>query len=212
MDITWFGQSAFIIKGKNATVAVDPFGPEIGLKYPKQKADILLMTHEHQDHHFAEGVEAGFTAEGPGEYEVKDVSIVGTRVYHDNQKGAERGVVTAFSFVIDDITICHLGDLGHELSGEQIEELSNSNVLLIPVGGHYTIDATTAAKVAAQLEPSIVIPMHYKVPGLKIEELAEVEDFMKAMGKNDWQAQPNLKITKDSLPEELSVTVLEARQ
>jgi L-ascorbate metabolism protein UlaG (beta-lactamase superfamily) len=212
MEITWFGQAAFSLKGKNATVVIDPFDPKIGLSWTKQSADILLMSHDHKDHHYAEGVSAGFSAEGPGEYEVKDVSITGTRLYHDNQKGAERGVNTAFTLELDGVTVCHLGDVGHELSGEQAEELSNCDILMIPVGGVYTIDGQAAAKMVSQLEPRIVIPMHYQLPGLQLSnELSGVEPFMKSLGQEQWQAQPNLKVTKDSLPAEMSIVVLEKR-
>lgn len=213
MEIIWYGQAAFTLKGKNATVVIDPFDPKIGLNWTKQTADILLMSHDHADHHNAEGVEAGFTAEGPGEYEVKDVAITGTRLYHDNQKGAERGAITAFTIEMDGLTICHLSDIGHELSGEQIEELSNCDIALIPVGGHFTIDGQAAAKIVSQLEPSLVVPMHYQIPGLQIGvELAKVEEFMKALGKAEWQAQPNLKVTKESLPDEMAVIVLDNRK
>lgn len=213
MDIIWYGQAAFSLKGKNATVVIDPFDPKIGLPWAKQSADILLMSHDHADHHYDQGVTAGFTAEGPGEYEVKDVAITGTRLYHDNQKGAERGVVTAFTLEIDGMTVCHLGDVGHDLSGEQAEELSNCDILMIPVGGHFTIDGQAAAKMVSQLEPSIVIPMHYQLPGLQLgTELATVEPFMKALGKEEWHAQPSLKATKDSLPSEMTVVVLENRK
>jgi L-ascorbate metabolism protein UlaG (beta-lactamase superfamily) len=213
MDIIWHGQAAFTLKGKGATVVIDPFDPKIGLPWSKQSADILLMTHDHADHHYAAGVDAHFTAEGPGEYEVKDVSITGTRLFHDNQKGAERGVITAFTIEMDGLTICHLGDVGHELSGEQTEELSNCDVLMIPVGGHFTIDGQTAAAMASQLEPAIVIPMHYQLPGLQLGvELGGVEPFMKGLGKAEWHPQPSLKVTKDSLPSEMTVAVLEPRK
>ncbi len=213
MDITWFGQAAFLLKSKTATVVIDPFDPSIGLPWTKQSADILLMTHDHKDHHYAEGVTAGFTAEGPGEYEVKDVPITGTRLYHDAQKGAERGKITAFTLELDGVTVCHLGDLGHELSGERIEELSNCDILMIPVGGHYTVDGAVAAKITSQLEPRIVIPMHYQLPGLSLSnELATVDPFMKALGKESWDTQPILKVTKDSLPAELTPVVLEPKK
>jgi L-ascorbate metabolism protein UlaG (beta-lactamase superfamily) len=213
MDIYWFGQAAFSIKAKNATIVIDPFDPKIGLPWTNQIADILLMSHDHADHHYAQGVTAGFTAEGPGEYEVKDVAIAGTRLYHDAQKGAERGPITAFTLEVEGVTICHLSDLGHELSGEQIEELSSCDVLMVPVGGTYTIDAAAAAKIVGQLEPSVVIPMHYQLPGLQVGvELADVDDFMKALGIDQWTAQASLRVTKDSLPTEMTVSVLEPKK
>ena len=213
MDIIWHGQAAFTIKGKNATVVIDPFDPKIGLPWNKQTADILLITHGHDDHHYDQGVDAGFSAEGPGEYEVKEVAITGTRLYHDNQKGAERGKITAFTLTIDGVTVCHLGDVGHDLSGDQTEELSNCNILMIPVGGVYTIDGQAAAKMVSQLEPNIVIPMHYQIPGLSLgNELTGVEPFMKAIGQEEWHAQPMLKVTKDSLPSEMQIVVLDPKK
>jgi L-ascorbate metabolism protein UlaG (beta-lactamase superfamily) len=175
--------------------------------------EILLMSHTHADHHHAAGVVAGFTAEGPGEYEVKEVSIAGTRLYHDAVKGAQRGVITAFTIAAEGLTVCHLSDLGHELTTEQIEMLQAPDVLLIPVGGHFTIDGATAAKVASQLEARLVIPMHYQLPGLTLpEQLEGLEPFMKALGQESWETLPSLKVTKDSLSEDMRVVVLEPRK
>src|SRR5690606_15736601 len=109
------------------------------------------------------------------------------RTYHDTSSGAERGVNTCYTFQVDGLTVCHLGDLGHKLSGEQAEELSGVDVLMVPVGGHYTIDGATAAEVVSQLEPQIVIPMHYQTPGLTLStQLEEVNVFMKALGHEQW--------------------------
>ena len=213
MDIFWLGQSAFRLKTKTATIIIDPFSPEIGLPWTKQPADILLMSHEHPDHHHQDGVEAGFTAEGPGEYEVKEVTIAGTRLYHDAVKGAERGPITAFSLVAENMTICHLSDLGHELQAEQVEALTGADVLMIPVGGVYTIDGAAAAKVISQLEPRIVIPMHYKIPGLSEQlPLESLDVFMKALGKEQGESLTSLRITKDTLPDEMRVVVLEPKR
>ena len=212
MDITWLGHSSFKIKAKSATLVIDPFDPQIGLPWAKQSADILLMSHGHSDHHYAQGVDAGFTVDGPGEYEVKDVTITGVRVFHDPTNGSERGVNTAYSMLADGLTIVHLGDLGHELSAEQAEELTSPDVLMIPIGGHYTIDGSAAAKVVSQLEPRMVIPMHYATPELKLPaQLEGLEPFLKALGKEMPEVQPVLKVTKESLPDELKVVVLERR-
>jgi L-ascorbate metabolism protein UlaG (beta-lactamase superfamily) len=213
MEITWFGQAAFKLKTKTATIIIDPFDPSIGLAWPQQEADLLLMSHDHNDHHYAKGVVAGFTIDGPGEYEVRDVSVTGTRLYHDATKGSERGVITAYTLIVEGLTICHLSDLGHELTSEQAEDLANPDILMIPVGGHYTIDGAIAAKVVSQLEPRMVIPMHYQIPGLSLPtELADVDAFLAALGKEAGEVGPSLKVVKEALPEEMRLVVLEPRK
>jgi len=212
MDIYWYGQACFKIKGKNATVLIDPFDPDmLGLKAPKGsdfEGDVVLMTHGHPDHNFTKIV-SGSPVEvaGPGEYEVKGVSINGVQVFHDKSEGSERGKNTIYSIQIDGLTIVHVGDLGHTLSEDQIQEVGDADILLVPVGGVFTIDGKDASEVVSQLEPKIIIPMHYKLPGLKIE-LAEVENFLKEMGVEGVVPQPKLTITKDKLPEEPQVVVL----
>lgn len=214
MDINWLGHAAFSIQTKTASIIIDPFDEKIGLPWRKQDADVLLVSHEHFDHNNQAGVNAKFIAEGPGEYEVKEVAITGTQLYHDAVKGEQRGWVTAYTIEADNITVCHLSDLGHKLSGEQVEDLPSIDVLMIPVGGKFTIDGATAAEVVNQLEPQVVIPMHYAIPGLKIgEELDGFEPFMKALGKENWETQSSLKITsRDSLSGELKVVVLEPKK
>lgn len=212
MEIKWLGHASFEVKSKaGTTIIIDPFDDAIGLKWKKRHADILLISHEHHDHNNQAGVDAYFTAEGPGEYEVKEIPITAIRTYHDTETGAERGVNTCYSFVVDGLTVCHLGDLGHKLSGEQAEELSGADVLMVPVGGHYTIDGATAAEVVSQLEPQVVIPMHYQTPDLKLsQQLDEVGVFMKALGQEQWEAQPSFRTSsRDSLSGEMRVIVLE---
>ena len=211
MEINWLGQSAFKIKGKTATVVTDPFDPQmLGIKLPKVEADIVTISHDHGDHNNLDGVSGySFVATGPGEYEIKGVAFVGIASWHDAKDGAERGKNTIFTFNVDGVRVCHLGDLGQEaLTDTQVEEIGQVDILMIPVGGVYTIDAATAAKVVAQLEPRIVIPMHYLDPELKLE-LEPVENFLKEMGKEDVTAQPKLVVTAEKLPEELEVAVLQ---
>lgn len=210
MDILWYGQAAFKLKGKTTTVVIDPFNPEMmNLKLPKDlSADIVLQTHDHPDHSFVSAVGGEpVVLTGPGEYEIKGVAIVGVGTYHDDKKGEERGRNTVYNIDVDGINIVHLGDLGHLLTDAQVEEIGDTDILLIPVGGKYTIDAKTASQVVASLEPRIIIPMHYALPGLKIE-LDGVEPFLKEMGAENKEPQPKLSITKDKLPEEPEVVVL----
>jgi L-ascorbate metabolism protein UlaG (beta-lactamase superfamily) len=210
MDIYFYGQAMFKLKGKTATVFVDPYKEEFtGLKLPKDlSASVAISTHDHDDHNNLDQItEAVLKITGPGEYEVGGVSITGVSTYHDKEKGAQRGRNTVYNISVDGLNIVHLGDLGHTLSESEIEEIGATDILLVPVGSVYTIDAKTASDVVSQLEPKIVIPMHYLLPGLKFE-LEPVENFLKEMGFDSVEAQPKLSITKDKLPDELQVVVL----
>lgn len=214
MDITYLGHSSFKLRGKQASVVTDPFGPMVGLPFPKHtSADIVTLSHDHEDHNAAQLVEGNpLVISGPGEYEVKGVGIVGVGVYHDDTGGTKRGKNTIYRIELDGISIVHLGDLGHELSSAQVDSLDGVDILFVPVGGVYTIDAGTAAKVVAEVGPSIVIPMHYNRPGLDQKvfgSLAGVDAFLKEMGKAGTTPQPKLTISKDKMPEELQVVILE---
>lgn len=187
MDITFLGHSTFKLKGKSATVIIDPFDPKmVGLKFPKNSADIVTVSHDHSDHNFVEGVaDVKRIVKGPGEYEIAGVSIVGYNTYHDDKKGEERGKNTIYVYEMDELRLCHLGDLGHELSSSLVEDIGNIDVLMIPVGGTYTINSEVAAKVNQSIEASIVIPMHYSESGLNEDikaKLSPVEDFLKLTG------------------------------
>lgn len=210
MDITWLGHACFKIKGKSATIIVDPFSPDsTGLKLPKDlEADIALSTHNHPDHNNLSAVSKNpIVITGPGEYEKSGVTITGTATFHDEQSGAQRGKNTVYNIFIDGINVVHLGDLGHTLTDEQVSQIENCDILLVPVGSVYTINGEKAAHIVSQLEPKIVIPMHYKIPGL-VYDLEGPESFLKAMGAEGISPQPKLSITKDKLPEETTVVLL----
>ena len=210
MDILWYGQACFKIKGKNTSIIIDPYNPEsTGLKLPKDMAaDIAIMTHTHADHNNLEAV-VGKQIDliGPGEYDIKGVAVVGVQTWHDKQQGVERGRNTVFAMQVDGFNIVHLGDLGHVLTQEQVEAIGETDILLIPVGGVYTIDAKDAVEIVSQLEPKIVIPMHYKIDGLKYE-LEPLENFLKEMGIENPQPQAKFSVNKNVLPEEVQVVVL----
>ena len=144
---------------------------------------------------------------GPGEYEAAGVLTVGVHTFHDSEKGAQRGKNTVFVIDVDDVMICHLGDLGHPLIAEQVAEIDGVDVLLIPVGGVSTIDAVQAAQIVRHLEPKIVIPMHYKTEATK-KELETVDRFLKEMGVKESVPQPKLLVNKNSLPLTMQVVVL----
>lgn len=209
MDITHLGHASFKIKGKKAAVVTDPYEESIGLKLPKTNADILTVSHAHRDHN-ATNLVGGepFIVDGPGEYEIKGVKIAGVPSFHDAKEGGERGKNTIFNIKMDGLWICHLGDLGqNELTNSQMESIGGVDILLVPVGGVYTIDATTASKIVTELEPKVVIPMHYQEEGSNIK-LEPVEKFLKEMGAEKTQSQTKLTISKEKLPDELEVVLL----
>jgi len=215
MDIFPLGHSSFRIKGKNVTVITDPFDPElVGFPFPKHIAgDIVTVSHGHTDHAHTSVIEGSpYIVEGAGEYEIKGVGIIGVPLFHDAEKGKTRGGVTAYHMEVDGVNIVHLGDVGSALTSVDVEALNGVDILFIPVGGTVTIDANQAASIISELEPSIVIPMHYKTSRHSTKEfgmLADVSSFLKIMGKEDVQPIPKLSTTKDKLPAEMQIVVLE---
>lgn len=200
MEIIYIGRSCFKLKGKDTTIVIDPYEPgQTGYKFPKMEADILLMSHQHYDHNYKEGVTgAKLVVDGPGEFEMNEAFIYGIDTYHDDAKGKERGHNTMYLIDMDGFTILHTGDLGHELSSEILEKMSDVDVLLIPVGGVYTIDAKTAGKVISSIEPSFVIPMHYK-DGSENKDLEDLSKFLEAMGvEGNVKKEDRFKITTKS--------------
>ncbi|MEK7139212.1 MAG: MBL fold metallo-hydrolase [Patescibacteria group bacterium] len=213
MQLTWLGQSCFKIEtkgnGESVTVVIDPFGDDIGLTMPKIKADIALISHDHFDHNNLDALKGEpFVIRGSGEYEVKQVVVYGVPTWHDDKNGAERGPNTCFRIDAEDLTVVHLGDLGHALTDQQLDLLEGADILLIPVGGTYTLNAKQASEVVSQIEPRLVIPMHYAIPGLKID-LDAVTPFLKEMGVPKAASVDKLKVTKKELQaEDLHVVVL----
>ena len=208
MEITWLGHSCFKLKGKQSTVITDPFSPAIGYTLGKVTADIVTVSHPHPGHSYVQGVaDEPRILKSPGEYESGGVLTVGVHTFHDNEKGAQRGKNTVFVIDVDDVMICHLGDLGHVLTAEQVAEINGVDVLLIPVGGVSTIDAVQAAQVVRQLEPKIIIPMHYKTEAEK-KDLETAERFLKEMGVKEAVPQPKLSVNKSSLPLTMQVVML----
>jgi L-ascorbate metabolism protein UlaG (beta-lactamase superfamily) len=203
MEITWLGHSCFRIKGSHATVVTDPYPPELGYSLGKVTARVVTVSHPHPGHSYVKGIgDEPRVVKGPGEYEIGGVLIIGIPT-----GGKERGKNTAYLMEIDEVTVCHLGDLGHTLTNEQAEEMDNVDVLLLPVGGVSTINATTAAEVVRQIEPKIVIPMHYKTEALK-RELEPVDRFLKEMGTKEIEPQPKLSVTKQNVPLSMQVFLL----
>jgi len=216
MIITWYGQSCFQIsssQGKNnhVSIAIDPFDESTGLRVPKLQADIVLVTHDHSDHNNVKAVSGlPFIIKGPGEYDIKGVFIQGISGYHDNAQGAQRGSITIYTIETEEVRLCHLSDLGQkELTPIQLDKIGDIDILMIPVGGIYTIDAAEAVKIMAQIEPRIIIPMHYKIPKLKIK-LDNIDKFLKNLGIKKPESLLKLSIKKkDISTEEAKIVVLQ---
>jgi len=212
MEISWLGHSCFQIKGKSATLITDPFSPQAGdaSGLGKLSASIVTISHDHQGHNYAVGVGGNpRVVRGPGEYEISDVLITGVPSYHDNERGKVLGRNTIYVIHMDDIVICHLGDLGHTLQEDQLEEVADADVLLIPISGQHTINAAQAAEVISQVEPRIVIPMHYALP--EGDAPNPLDKFCREMGIEVGHSQPKLNVARTTLPAETQVVILEAR-
>lgn len=212
MDIYYLGHSSFKLKGKSASVVCDPFNPKaVGLKFSSVDAEIVTISHEHEDHNYVEAVKGEpKIISGPGEYEVKDISILGFPSFHDSKHGEERGKNTIYVYEIDGVRICHLGDLGQKLSEELLEELGDIDVLIIPVGGVYTIGPSQAAELVRDIEPSFILPMHYYVEGLVKEtfgKLEPVETFLKEVGLTV-EKMPKLSVKKEEIDLEVEKVIL----
>ncbi|MDD3480728.1 MAG: MBL fold metallo-hydrolase [Patescibacteria group bacterium] len=210
VEIVYLGHSCFKITGKEISIVADPYKESmVGLKLPKVEADVVTISHDHPDHNNKEGLRGEYLCfDTPGEYEIKKAEIVGIESYHDSVNGEERGKNTIFVYEIDGIHICHLGDLGQALTSEQLEKINGVDILLVPVGGKYTIGPKEAAKAISATSPKIVIPMHYRVG--KMTDLEPLEGFIKEIGKEPKKVD-TLKIAKKDLTEELEIYTLKSK-
>ena len=193
------------------TVITDPYDKSIGLKIGRPKADIVTISHAHPGHNAVDAVsgidsDQPLVFDRPGEYESKNVFVHGIGAYHDKKDGAEFGKTTMFRFDIGGVTILHLGDLGTVLSDQQLEKIGDVDILLVPVGGKTTLDAKLAAEVVKQVDPRIVIPMHYKIDDL-VGDYDTVDAFKKEMGSK-CEVMPKYKIAKKDLPVDSTEVVL----
>ncbi|HEX2172931.1 MAG TPA: MBL fold metallo-hydrolase [Dehalococcoidia bacterium] len=211
MDIHWLGHSCFRLRGRDATVLIDPYPGSVGGQaLARQSADILCLTNPHPNHAHRTIVEgAPPVLTGPGEYEIKGVLITGLGTTRRASEGTLPN--TAYLIEMDDVGVCHLGDLSRAMTNDLKEQLGSVDVLLIPTGGHCTIDAAAAAETISLIEPRIVIPMHFGSTASD-PPLDGLERFLKEMGVSEVQPQPRLSVSKSGLPEPTQVVVLEARR
>lgn len=213
MKVTYIGHSSFKIELDSQVFVIDPYDPDaFGYDFPETKADLLLLSHSDPETSYVEGVkDYEFLIDSPGEYEISDIFIFGLPTFHDAEEGKARGRNTAFLIEDHDFSILHLGSLGHELPQATMERIGDVDVLMIPVGGNYVIDAETASKVISSLEPGIVIPMHYKTSDSKYEkDLAELKEFLEEMGAQESvtkKSELDLK-TASNVPDETKIIVL----
>ncbi len=221
MEIQYLGHSCFKLKGKKATVVIDPYHKEsVGFELPKVKAEIVLSSHDHDDHNNIVAIkgtakrEEPFVIREPGEYEVEGVSIFGYQTYHDKSEGKERGENVVFRLQIDGVNIVHLGDLGHMLTKKMIESFGNVDVLMMPVGGVYTLNAEEAWKLANEIGAEIIIPMHYRTEKHNPQifgQLATLDEFLKVYGGEVKRVEGKLSISPLNLSGEgREVVVFEA--
>lgn len=211
MEIIWLGHSCFRLRGREGAVVTDPLPRKSGTAASRLTAEVVTVSHQHPGHNQVSAVSGQpRVISGPGEYEVAGITIVGIGTYHDAERGKKRGKNTAYVVELDDVVVCHLGDLGHVPTGEQLSQMRNVDVLLVPVGGDVTIDAAQAVEVISLIEPKIVIPMHYRV-GEVDQTLDSIDRFLREMGMAGAEAQPRATITKSTLPDSAQVLVLESR-
>ena len=205
MQIQYLGHSSFRLtgkdlKGNNISLVTDPFGNDYGIKMPSVEADIVTVSHNHNDHNNIKAVKGDpYIIDVAGEYEIKDIFIQGIDSLH-GEKTEDRGQNIIYRINFEDIVLAHLGDLGHVLDTKQIECLEGTDVLFIPVGGKYTLDAKKAVEVINQIEPRIVIPMHFKVKGLNMD-INGVDKFIAELGLQPTE-EDKIKINKKDLPQE----------
>lgn len=186
MEIKWYGQSCFMITSKNGTkILTDPYKKMLGYKLPEIEANIVSTSHNHGDHNNIQAVKGEFThINKSGSFSKDGIEVKGVQTFHDKVSGAKRGKNTIYNFKVDGINVCHCGDLGHTLDANLVKEIGNVDILLLPVGGRATIDAIDAVNVMKQLNPIVVIPMHYRTKALGIFGLlfAKVDKFISASG------------------------------
>lgn len=211
MKLKWLGHACFLIVSEEGVrIITDPYEVGGGINYSpiNETADIVVVSHGHGDHSNILAIKGKpEVVKGSGVKKVKGIEFKGIATYHDERKGAQRGTNTIFCFAVDNIRICHLGDLGHELTPEQAREIGEVDILLLPVGGFYTIDADMAAKVADRLNPRIIVPMHFKTPKCDYP-ITKVDDFLKGRKNVRRLETSEVELTAKDLPATTETMVL----
>ena len=221
MDITWLGHSSVRIRGTQITVVTDPFDDSVGISIPKASADIVTVSHEHPHHSYVEGLDGSpRIIKGPGDYEIANFYITGigtprhAKPREEDEQDAPnseldyRQINTVYTFRAEGLSICHLGDLGRELTSRQSESLNQTDVVIAPVGGNCTLGPEKIAQLVNVIGPRIIIPVHYQTGGINTE-LETVDKFLSEIGVSEVSTQPRLSVTATNLPREMSVVLLQ---
>jgi L-ascorbate metabolism protein UlaG (beta-lactamase superfamily) len=215
MKIRWYGHAAFLITtDQGLRIIIDPyepgaFGGQLSYGKIKDQAEIVLTSHDHADHNYTKDIPGSpQIIKGSGSRTIKGILIKGISTYHDPSKGSERGTNTIFTMKVGDIQLCHLGDLGHPLSDKDLAEIGPVDILLIPVGGFFTIDSMEATRVAEQIKPKILIPMHFKTEKCGFP-IAPVEDFLRGKTNIKRAKASEATFDKATLPQQMEIVVLE---
>lgn len=211
MKVKWLGHASFLITSEDGTrIITDPYATGMGISYGdiKEHADVVTVSHEHGDHNNAAAVSGNpEVVKEAGVHEAKGIRFNGIASYHDEAEGSQRGPNTIFCFAVDGISLCHLGDLGHQLSAAQAAEIGDVDVLMTPVGGFFTIDAAVASDIVEKLQPRVVIPMHYSTEKCAYP-IAGVDDFLKGKANVNRMDASEAEFTKKDLPSSTEIVVL----
>lgn len=215
MKVKWLGHASFLITSEKGTrIITDPyesggFGGSLNYGPIREEADIVVVSHDHADHNFVGDIKGSpQIVRGAGAHRIGDVEFKGVAAYHDTSRGRERGDVTITAFTVDGVRICHVGDLGHQPSDQQLADLGPVDLLLVPVGGFYTIDATEATHLVERMGPRVVIPMHFRTDKC-LFPITGVEDFLKGKTNVDRPGTSEVEVKKDTLPSRTEIIVLE---
>ncbi len=215
MKIRWNGHASFsLFSDDGRCIVIDPyeqgsFGGAIGYHAIDSKPDVVLVTHDHQDHNYTDQFDGQFEILRDAGH-AKGFDVAAFDAFHDKSQGNDRGAIKMFKVDVDGVKICHVGDLGHVLSAEQIAGLGDVDVLMVPVGGVFTIDANEATDLIERLRPKIAIPMHYKTERCGFE-IAGVEEFTKGKSNVKTLDTDEIELFSDKLPGETEILVLKHR-
>jgi len=208
MEITWSGHSCFTVRGKETTLVFDPCPPELGCASRWGSPQAVLISHEHPGHSYTAGLEGESRIfRGPGEYEVGGAFISGFGTFHDGEQGAERGKNTVYMVEMEGLTLCHVGDLGHPLSGSTAREIGKVDILFVPVGDVSTLSVAEARALTRALQPRYVLPMHYKTEKAR-PDLEPLDTFVQALGIQQVETRAKLQVTATNLPLNMQVVAL----
>ena len=212
MKVTWLGHASFVLESdRGVRVITDPYAPAETLSYGEieETADVVTVSHEHGDHNNVSAVKGNpEVVRGAGIRRARGIEFTGVSTFHDADRGAARGANTVFCFALDGIRVCHLGDLGHALGEQEVSDIGAIDLLLLPVGGHFTIDASIATEVCAALNPRVVIPMHYRTEKCDYP-ITDVEPFLHGRAGVRRVGDSRVELEKGLLPQATETVVLQ---